>query len=169
MVAEDPSRARLIVRGREYRCSVGAGGAVARKSEGDGATPVGLWPVRRLFWRADKGPAPVSDLPAVPVTPDLGWCDDPSDHENYNRLVTLPCSSNHEELWREDELYDLVVELGYNDRPVVPGRGSAIFLHVARQDFAPTAGCVALAREDLVAVVRQLRRGDAVRITRIYP
>ena len=83
----------------------------------------------------------------------LGWCDDPADPIHYNRLVRLPFASSHERLWRDDRLYDLVVELGYNDAPPVAGLGSAIFLHLERPDGGPTEGCVALQRDDLLAVL----------------
>ena len=91
-------------------------------------------------------------MPLEPIAPDDGWCDDPADAD-YNRMVRLPHPARCEELWRDDALYDLIGVLGWNDAPVVRGRGSAIFLHVARPDFAPTEGCVALAATDLRAVL----------------
>ena len=91
----------------------------------------------------------------------MGWCDDSADAE-YNRQVRLPFHARHEILWREDYLYDLIVELGFNDDPVIAGRGSAIFLHVAREDYAPTEGCVACALPDLMELVAAARDGDAL-------
>lgn len=137
----------------EWRCALGRGGLTGAKREGDGATPVGRFPLRRLFYRPDRERSPASGLPALPLTEDLGWCDDPLAAGDYNRLVRLPFAAGHERMWRDDGLYDLVVELGYNDAPAVPGLGSAIFLHLARPDWAPTEGCVAMAREDLLAVL----------------
>lgn len=87
-----------------------------------------------------------------------GWCDAPSDR-NYNRGVTLPYSASTERMWRDDELYDVVGILDHNARPRVRGRGSAIFLHVARAGYRPTEGCVALARGDLMRVLRLVGRG----------
>ena len=147
-------RSRLVFQGRTYRCALGRTGIVpaARKREGDGATPSGLLPLRRIHYRADRGPIPQTVVPRGPIAPADGWCDDPADPA-YNRLVHRPFAASHEEMWRADELYDIVGELGWNDAPVVPGRGSAIFLHLARADFGPTAGCVALARADLLAVL----------------
>ena len=124
--------------------------------------------MRHLYYRGDRIERPASGLAATGIEPHLGWCDDPSDPSNYNRPVTLPHPSRHERLWRDDGLYDLLVEMGYNDAPPVPGRGSAIFMHVAGPDYAATAGCVALARRDLVEVVGMMQPGDAVRITRIH-
>lgn len=138
----------LRFRGETLRCALGKGGIRADKHEGDGATPVGLLPIRRLLWRADRGPRPGGGLPVEPIAPEDGWCDDPV-HADYNRQVRLPHPARHERLWREDALYDVIGVLGWNDTPVRRGRGSAIFLHVARADLAPTEGCVALAEKDL--------------------
>ncbi len=172
-VGEDPARARLVLTApegeREFRCCAGAGGAAADKREGDGCTPIGRWPLRRVFHRADRGPAPETALETVAIAPDMGWCDDPRDPARYNRPVALPYGGSHEKMRREDRLYDIVVELGYNDSPPVPGRGSAIFLHVARPDYAPTAGCVALAAADLRAVLARVGPGAVLEVTRFYP
>ena len=138
----------LRFRGETLRCALGAGGIRADKAEGDGATPTGLLPIRRILWRADRGPRPAAALPAEPIAPDDGWCDDPG-HPDYNRPVRLPHPARHERLWREDAVYDVIGILGWNDAPVVRGRGSAIFLHVARPRFAPTEGLVALPEPDL--------------------
>ncbi len=138
---------------RRWRCALGHGGIRGDKREGDGATPVGSFPLRRLLYRRDRiSEAPNTALPAAPIARDDGWCDDTSDPA-YNRPVRLPHAASHEKLWREDGLYDLVVVLGHNDDPPVPGMGSAIFLHVARPDYAPTEGCVALARDDLLELL----------------
>ena len=136
--------------GRQWRCALGRGGIRRDKREGDGATPVGSFAMRRLLYRRDRlGNAPDTALPAAAMARDDGWCDD-SAHAAYNRQVTLPFDASHEKLWRDDGLYDVVVVLGHNDDPPVPGLGSAIFLHVARPDYGPTEGCVALALEDLL-------------------
>ena len=138
----------LIFRERRMRAALGRGGVRADKQEGDGATPIGLLPLRRVFYRADRIGIPATSLPREPITLADGWCDDPADRA-YNRAVTLPHPAQHEKLWRDDAVYDLVVVLGWNDAPVVAQRGSAIFLHLARPDYAPTDGCIALALPDL--------------------
>ena len=139
---------RLVWREQILRCALGKGGVRGDKEEGDGATPIGLLPLRRIFYRADRIPPPRCAFPVEPIAATDGWCDDPHDRR-YNRFVHLPCDARHEELWRRDAVYDLVAVLGWNDAPVVKNRGSAIFLHVARPDYAPTEGCVALALPDL--------------------
>jgi L,D-peptidoglycan transpeptidase YkuD (ErfK/YbiS/YcfS/YnhG family) len=137
---------------RTYRCALGRGGVRADKREGDGATPVGQFPLRRVLYRPDRLSAPTTRLPVAPLAPDDGWCDDPADPQ-YNRPVRLPYAGRHEELWRADAIYDVIVVIGHNDAPVVAGMGSAIFMHLASADYRPTQGCVALARPDLLDVL----------------
>lgn len=139
---------------RCYRAAIGRGGRRADKQEGDGATPLGLLALRRVLYRPDRLAAPVAAVPVQALAPDDGWCDDPA-HPAYNRPVTLPIPASAEALWRDDAVYDVTGVLGWNDDPIVPGRGSAIFLHVARPDYAPTEGCVALALPDLLGLLAQ--------------
>jgi L,D-peptidoglycan transpeptidase YkuD (ErfK/YbiS/YcfS/YnhG family) len=106
---------------------------------------------------------PATGLRKQAIDPDDGWCDDPKS-PSYNRPVKLPCAVSHERLWREDGIYDLVLVIGHNDDPIRPGDGSAVFIHVAHGDYRPTAGCVALAREDLLEVLAGARPGDCVTI-----
>jgi L,D-peptidoglycan transpeptidase YkuD (ErfK/YbiS/YcfS/YnhG family) len=148
---------------RPMRCALGRAGIVDEKREGDGGSPAGLWPMREVLFRGDRLGTVTTALPARPIEPEDGWCDDPAD-PCYNRKVRLPYPGRCERLWRADRLYDIVVPLGYNDDPVVPGAGSAIFLHVARRHFPPTEGCVALALGDLLAVLAAAQPGAAVRI-----
>jgi L,D-peptidoglycan transpeptidase YkuD (ErfK/YbiS/YcfS/YnhG family) len=138
---------------QRIRCALGRGGVGAGKREGDGLTPEGTWPMRRLLYRADRLDRPATRLPAAALAPHDGWCDDPAD-PFYNRPVRLPYGAHAEALWRKDGVYDLIVPLGYNDDPVIAGSGSAIFLHVARPDYTATEGCVALAQADLLSVLR---------------
>ncbi|MBI1405032.1 MAG: L,D-transpeptidase family protein [Caulobacter sp.] len=158
---------RFLIDGQTVRCVLGKGGVVAAadKREGDGASPAGVWPIRRLLYRPDKAPPPRTGLPTHAIQPDEGWCDAP-DHAAYNQRVRLPFDASHERLWRDDDLYDLVLVLGHNDDPVVPGAGSAIFLHLTRPDHGPTEGCVALDRPDLLTLLARARPGDAVEIRR---
>ena len=143
---------RLVLRNEAFRAALGRAGVRVHKQEGDGATPVGLLPLRRVLYRLDRLPPPDCAVPIEPIAETDGWCDDPT-HRDYNRMVRLPHEARCEELWRQDGLYDVVGVLGWNDAPVVKGRGSAIFLHVARPDYAPTEGCVALALPDLLRML----------------
>ena len=149
---------------RRWRCALGHGGVRGDKREGDGATPVGSFPLRRLLYRRDRlAEAPATALPSTAIARDDGWCDDPVDPA-YNRPVRLPHAASHERLWREDGLYDVLVVLGHNDDPPVPGLGSAIFLHVARGDYGPTEGCVALALDDLLELLSDCGTATVLRV-----
>ena len=143
--------------------AVGRAGVKAEKHEGDGATPAGTYPLVSILYRPDRIAAPVSQLPVKPLAPSDGWVDDPAD-ANYNRPVSLPYPASAEQMWRGDDLYDALVVIGYNIEPVVPGAGSAIFLHIATPDFAPTAGCVAVEREVLLGLLPLLGAGSKIAI-----
>jgi len=135
-------------------CSLGWSGIRENKREGDGASPEGTFALRELRYRADRIPPPSTGLAVHQTRPDDGWCDSPSD-ANYNRLVKLPYRASTERLWRADHLYDALLVVGYNDSPVTPGAGSAIFLHLAAEvngKLQPTAGCVALRYPDFLTV-----------------
>jgi L,D-peptidoglycan transpeptidase YkuD (ErfK/YbiS/YcfS/YnhG family) len=141
------------------RCAVGRGGIAEKLREGDGVTPIGRWPLRRILYRADRVARPQCVLPVTSIGPHDGWCEAPDDPD-YNRPVRLPHRATAEAMWRDDHLYDVVAVVGYNDAPVIAGRGSAIFLHLARAEFTPTAGCVALALPDLLDALTQLKPDD---------
>jgi len=140
------------------RVALGRSGMSGLKREGDGATPSGRFPVRQVLYRPDRVAPPRVPFPLHAIREDDGWCEDPSDR-NYNRFVKLAPGSTADHLRREDHLYDLVLVLGHNDRPRVRGRGSAIFIHLAREGLEPTAGCIALCPRDLRALFVELRRG----------
>jgi len=148
---------------RRWRCAVGAGGIREDKVEGDSATPVGEFPLRRIYYRNDLVVLPKVALPARPISEHDGWCDDPRS-PSYNKLVHIPNEWGAEKMWREDGLYDLVVVVGYNDDPPEGEWGSAIFLHIARDDYAGTQGCVAFSRNDLLELLPLLTRDTRLRV-----
>lgn len=137
---------------KTMRAALGREGARGGKQEGDGATPAGLLPLRQVLYRPDRVTPPPCAVAVRPLCPADGWCDDPA-RNDYNQLVQLPIDGSAEALWRDDSLYDIIGVLGWNDAPVCPGLGSAIFLHLARPDFTPTDGCIALALDDLQTVL----------------
>jgi L,D-peptidoglycan transpeptidase YkuD (ErfK/YbiS/YcfS/YnhG family) len=143
--------------------AVGRAGVKADKHEGDGATPAGTYPLVSVFYRDDRIARPASHLPVNPLAPSHGWVDAPGD-PHYNRLVTLPYPASAEEMWRQDDLYDALVVIGYNMDPIVPAAGSAIFLHIATADFAPTAGCVAVEKGVLIGLLPLLGPGSKITI-----
>ena len=142
-------------------CAIGRGGATFFKREGDGATPCGTWRATLVLYRRDRTMRPRSGLPTRPLRPDDGWCDDVA-NRNYNRHVRHPYPASAERLWRSDGVYDVIVVLDHNTRPRVRGAGSAIFIHLARRHYAPTEGCIALARRDLQLLL--LRMGPRTRL-----
>ena len=139
--------------GLRLRAICGRAGVTPRKDEGDGATPLGVLPLLRVLYRADRVKAPRCAVPVEPIGRADGWCDDVEDAA-YNKPVRLPYAGRHEALWRDDGVYDVIGVLGWNIAPIIPGRGSAIFLHVATPDFTPTAGCVALELGDVLACLK---------------
>jgi L,D-peptidoglycan transpeptidase YkuD (ErfK/YbiS/YcfS/YnhG family) len=145
-----PDRGTLTFAGHVFECVLGRGGVHKEKREGDGATPAGRFALRRVLYRPDRVKVKTA-LPIVPIHKNDGWCDAPDD-PNYNKPVTLPYPAGAEPMWRDDRLYDVVVVLGHNDAPVVPGAGSAIFMHVAPEDGA-TQGCIALKQADLLSLL----------------
>ncbi len=149
--------------GGSTRAACGRGGVRQDKREGDGASPAGTFPLLAGYYRADRREAPPTSLAMVPLRPTDCWVDDPSDPD-YNRLASLPYPGHHETMWRADALYDLVILIGYNTGPPVPGRGSAIFLHVATPDFAPTAGCIAIDGDVLAGLLGFLGPGSTITI-----
>ena len=151
--------------GGSTRAAAGKGGVRAEKREGDGATPAGIFPLLGVFYRPDRLARPITGLTAFPIGKTDAWVDDPEDPQ-YNRRVTLPYPARCERLWRRDRIYDLLVVIGYNAEPVVPGRGSAIFLHVARPNFSPTLGCLAIERRELLRLVARLGPGSTISIQR---
>lgn len=148
---------------KSVRAALGRSGVIAEqdKREGDGATPLGAYTVRRVLYREDRVRKPETRLPIRAIREDDGWCDEPGD-PGYNRPVRKPYSASHETLMREDELYDIILILGHNDDPPIPGSGSAIFLHCKRGDYEPTEGCVALDLIHVRELLATINPGDRI-------
>ena len=149
------SRGWLFASGLVLPVALGRSGIRALKREGDGGTPPGRFRPVRLWWRADRAPRPRTRLPVRRIGPDDAWCEDPADRR-YNRPFRRSANEPSDRLLRIDGLYDMLIEIDHNTRPRVAFRGSAVFIHVARDGFAPTAGCVALRRRDLDRLLRRL-------------
>ena len=155
--AQDIPPGRLHAGPVVVRCAIGRAGIRQDKREGDHATPAGAFRLPGGFFRQDRVSRKAWVSPMRPVRPSDGWCDDP-ESALYNRRVALPCRVSHEKLWRGDRLYDLAIMLDYNIHPRRKNRGSAIFLHCARPDFAPTLGCIALRLDDLRRLLPRLAK-----------
>jgi L,D-peptidoglycan transpeptidase YkuD (ErfK/YbiS/YcfS/YnhG family) len=148
--------------------TIGRGGLVTaeNKREGDGCTPTGIFSLREAWYRADRVPTPHTSLPLRVITQTDCWCDDPM-HPLYNQAFIQglsPAPNSFEHLWREDGAYDVIVVIGYNDQPATPHKGSAIFMHCTHDDGRPTAGCIALPKAELLALLPLLSSHSRVTI-----
>jgi L,D-peptidoglycan transpeptidase YkuD (ErfK/YbiS/YcfS/YnhG family) len=150
-----PHRGWLTAGPQTIAVALGRGGIIANKREGDGGTPKGIFRPRRLWWRADRHPRPKTRLPARAIRPEDAWCEDPASR-HYNRPVRLSHGDGGDRLRRDDHLYDFIIEIDHNTSPRIAGRGSAVFLHLARPDFSPTAGCVSMTRSAMLHLLRQM-------------
>jgi L,D-peptidoglycan transpeptidase YkuD (ErfK/YbiS/YcfS/YnhG family) len=153
--AGNPCRGWLTVGPHTIPVALGRGGIIANKREGDGGTPKGTFRPRRLWWRADRSPRPPTFLPVRPIRPGDAWCEDPASR-HYNRPFTPARHSQGDRLKRDDHLYDFIIEIDHNTQPRIAGRGSAVFLHLARADFSPTAGCVSMKKPAMLQLLRQI-------------
>jgi L,D-peptidoglycan transpeptidase YkuD (ErfK/YbiS/YcfS/YnhG family) len=151
----DPSRGWLVAGRLVIPVALGRGGIRANKREGDGGTPRGVFRPRRLWWRADRHVKPRSLLAARAIGPEDAWCEDPTSR-HYNRPMRLARERGGDRLRRDDHLYDFIVEIDHNTSPRIAGRGSAVFLHLARDNFGPTAGCVSMTRSAMLQLLRRL-------------
>ena len=153
--AGDPRRGWLTADGWTVPVALGRGGILANKREGDGGTPRGIYRPLQLWWRADRYRQPQTFLPARPIRPEDAWCEDPDDR-HYNQPIRLTPSAAGDRLTREDHLYDFIVEIDHNSAPRIAGRGSAVFLHLARANFSATAGCVSMTKSAMLRLLRRM-------------
>ena len=165
LVRPAPGRSRAIVQVGPLRipAAIGRAGRTSRKREGDGATPIAAMRLLGGFLRGDRLALPKTSLPLRRIRPNMLWCDDPK-HPGYNRLVRAPFKASHEEMRRRDGLYDICLVLDWNVTQRRRYGGSAIFFHLIRPSYEPTAGCIAIARRDMIRLLPHMRRGTIVRV-----
>lgn len=159
----DGRRGVLVAGWLTVPVALGRGGIRANKREGDGGTPRGIFRPRRLWWRADRHQRPQTRLPARPIAAHDAWCEDPDDR-HYNFPLRLDADRPGDRLMRDDHLYDFIVEIDHNIRPRIAHRGSAVFLHLAREGFGPTAGCVAMTPSSMLHLLRRLSPTTRIQI-----
>ncbi len=159
--AGNPRRGWLTAGGRAIPVALGRAGIKANKREGDGGTPKGTFRPRQLWWRADRHPRPRTGLPVRAIGPEDAWCEDPASR-HYNRPIRLDRAASGDRLRRDDHLYDFIVEIDHNSSPRIAGRGSAVFLHLARDNFGPTAGCISMTKSTMLRLLARL--GPATKI-----
>ncbi len=164
-IAVKTSKATLNIVGKTYACALGKNGWVDLQAgrEGDGKTPLGIYPVRYGLYRSDRITLPDCALSFHEICKNDGWCDAPLDPA-YNRPVHLAYPASTEKLYRDSHVYDIILVLGHNDSPPIADLGSAIFLHIARPNYAPTEGCVAINQKDMLSLLPKLNRDSHIEI-----
>jgi L,D-peptidoglycan transpeptidase YkuD (ErfK/YbiS/YcfS/YnhG family) len=145
----------------KFRCSLGKAGIEEKKKEGDNITPKGIFKITGIYYRADRIKNITTSIKKIKIKKDMGWCDDPIS-SYYNKQIKLPSRYSHEKLYRNDNLYDLVLVLNYNTNPIIKNKGSAIFIHVSKKNYKKTAGCIALKKAHLIYLVKEIKKKTKV-------
>ena len=147
----------------KFRCALGKAGIRIKKKEGDNITPKGTYKIIRIYCRKDRIRQVKSKIKIYKINKKIGWCDDPRS-EKYNQLIKLPNKFKHEKFYRKDHLYDLIIVLNYNMRPVIRNKGSAIFIHLAKRNYYPTKGCIALSKNNLLMILNKINKNTKIKI-----
>jgi L,D-peptidoglycan transpeptidase YkuD (ErfK/YbiS/YcfS/YnhG family) len=147
----------------KFRCALGSGGVKKKIVEGDNITPKGIFSIIKIYYRSDKIKKIKTVIKKIKIKKDMGWCDDPNSRF-YNKLINLPTKYSHEKLYRNDNLYDLIVVLSYNTKPIIKNKGSAIFIHVAKNSYRKTKGCIALKKKHLIKIISKIKKNTKIKI-----
>ena len=147
----------------KFKCALGKAGIGEKKREGDNVTPTGTFKIVKIYYRSDRVKKISSKLRLIEITKNMGWCDDPNS-KNYNQLINLPSKYNHEKLFKKNNIYDLIIVLNYNMKPVIKNKGSAIFIHIAKKNYQPTQGCIALKKNDLLKLLSKISKNIKIKI-----
>ena len=147
----------------KFKCAIGKAGIRKKKKEGDNITPKGIYKIVKIYYRDDRIKKISSKFKLIKITKKMGWCDDPKS-EKYNQLIKLPNKYSHEKLYKKNNTYDLLLVLDYNMKPIVKNKGSAIFIHVAKRNYRPTAGCIALKKKDLLKLTKIIKLSTKILI-----
>jgi L,D-peptidoglycan transpeptidase YkuD (ErfK/YbiS/YcfS/YnhG family) len=147
----------------KFKCATGKAGIANKKFEGDNITPRGVFNITKIYYRSDRVKKLSSKLKLIRITKKMGWCDDPKSRK-YNKAITLPTKYSHEILYRRDNIYDLILVLNYNMKPIIKNKGSAIFIHVSKKNYNKTAGCIALKKADLMCLVKEIKKNTKITI-----
>jgi L,D-peptidoglycan transpeptidase YkuD (ErfK/YbiS/YcfS/YnhG family) len=146
-----------------FRCSIGINGSSAKKKEGDKKTPAGTFRIEHLYFRKDRINVPKINLKSIKIRPKMGWCDDVNKPEKYNKLINIRKSIHHENLFRKDYKYDLLIPIKYNFKKRIIGKGSCIFIHLTN-NYQPTAGCIALKKKDFLIMLKLINKNTKIKI-----
>jgi L,D-peptidoglycan transpeptidase YkuD (ErfK/YbiS/YcfS/YnhG family) len=145
----------------KFRCALGKAGIGKKKIEGDSITPRGKFNIVKIYYRSDRVKKISSKYRLIKISKNMGWCDDPNS-KKYNQLINLPTKYTHEKLYRKDNVYDLLVVLNYNMKPIIKNKGSAIFIHISRQNYKKTSGCVAIKKAHLMKLIKTIKKNTKV-------
>jgi L,D-peptidoglycan transpeptidase YkuD (ErfK/YbiS/YcfS/YnhG family) len=145
----------------KFRCALGKAGIGKKKIEGDSITPRGKFNIVKIYYRSDRVKKISSKYRLIKISKNMGWCDDPNS-KKYNQLINLPTKYTHEKLYRKDNVYDLLVVLNYNMKPIIKNKGSAIFIHISRQNYKKTSGCVAIKKPHLIKLIKTIKKNTKV-------
>jgi len=147
----------------EFRCCIGKRGSAKNKKEGDKKTPIGLFGIENLYYRKDRKNKPSTLLKCVEIKKNMGWCNDIDFPKKYNKLIKTEKKIKHEKLKRKDHKYDLLIPIKYNFKKPISGLGSCIFIHLTK-DYKPTAGCVALKKNDFLIMLKLIKKNSKIKI-----
>ena len=147
----------------KFKCALGKAGIGKKKQEGDNVTPSGTFKIVKIYYRSDRIKKIYSKFKAIEITKNMGWCDDPNS-KYYNQLINLPSRYSHEKLFKVKNIYDIIVVLNYNMKPIIKNKGSAIFIHIAKKNYLPTLGCIALKKNDLLKLLSKIRKNIKIKI-----
>jgi L,D-peptidoglycan transpeptidase YkuD (ErfK/YbiS/YcfS/YnhG family) len=147
----------------KFKCALGKAGIGEKKREGDNVTPTGTFKIVKIYYRSDRVKKISSKLRLIEITKNMGWCDDPNS-KNYNKLINLPSKYSHEKLFKKNNIYNVIVVLNYNMKPVIKNKGSAIFIHIAKNNYQPTQGCISLKKNDLLKLLSKISRNIKIKI-----
>ena len=146
-----------------FRCSIGKNGKSKKKEEGDKKTPIGCFGIENLYYRSDRIEKPSTKLKCIKIKRNMGWCDDPFDIKNYNKLINLEKRIKCEKLYRKDHNYDLLIPIKYNYLKPIKFRGSCIFIHLTN-DYKPTLGCIGIKKKDLLIILKLINKKTKIKI-----
>jgi L,D-peptidoglycan transpeptidase YkuD (ErfK/YbiS/YcfS/YnhG family) len=147
----------------KFKCALGKAGIGEKKKEGDFITPKGKYKITKVYYRADRIKKIKTNFRLYQIKKNMGWCDDPLS-KNYNKLIKLPSKFGHEKLYRKDKLYDLILVLNYNFKPIIKNKGSAIFIDIANKNYKKTMGCIGLKKKDLIFILNDIKKNITVKI-----
>jgi len=153
----------LIFEDFKFRCSIGKNGLTKNKIEGDKKTPKGIFNIGNLYFRKDRNQQPQTKIKCIPIRKNMGWCDDVRDKKNYNKLINSKKKIKHEKLYRKDHKYDFLIPISYNTKKIIPGKGSAIFIHLSKK-YESTLGCIGLKQNDFLILIKLLKKNNKIKI-----